>query len=454
GLYIFPRSVPPPEDWREWLEAGRINDLPLGPDGRTAFEAFRVAGDTPLPGSTGLAATSVRNPYLTLVGLQSTPIAAGERGDVVVDWRVDSPIPVRDLTPIIELRAAQGAQLFRVHQVLTETDEWRVGEVVLDRVEVDVPVGTPPGEYILRVAWVERSSNQYVTYLTEDGTQGGIWAEVGSLTVVRPAQFPDAATFSIDQRNEVDFAEGIRLLGWDNLPQTLRPGESIPVTLYWQGITVEDERAEVVLTASLRNAAGKDTVLWTGTPTDNQHPVSEWLDSELVMDHLSWVVPREQANGSYQIILSVGDSEIPLGTVEIAGVARVFDPPTVLHRSDVQFGAALDLWGYTLETNEDGLYLSLVWHADDVVSADYKVFVHVVDENGAIISQRDAMPLDNTYPTSLWLVGEYVEDRYNFEMPDQSYSIRVGLYLPETGERLPVEAGGEIQPDGYLVINP
>src|SRR5690606_13150217 len=83
GLYIFPRSVPPPEDWREWLEAGRINDLPLGPDGRTAFEAFRVAGDTPLPGSTGLAATSVRNPYLTLVGLQSTPIAAGERGDVV-----------------------------------------------------------------------------------------------------------------------------------------------------------------------------------------------------------------------------------------------------------------------------------------------------------------------------------------------------------------------------------
>src|SRR5690606_963141 len=42
GLYLFPRSVPPPEDWRVWLEAGRLTDLPVGPDGRTAFEAFRL----------------------------------------------------------------------------------------------------------------------------------------------------------------------------------------------------------------------------------------------------------------------------------------------------------------------------------------------------------------------------------------------------------------------------
>ncbi len=47
GLYIFPRSAPPPESWRAWLAPGAIADLPLGPDGRTAFEAFRVSGDTP-----------------------------------------------------------------------------------------------------------------------------------------------------------------------------------------------------------------------------------------------------------------------------------------------------------------------------------------------------------------------------------------------------------------------
>ncbi|MEO8395419.1 MAG: hypothetical protein ABI700_20665, partial [Chloroflexota bacterium] len=31
GLYIFPRSAPPSEDWAAWLAPGAISDLPLGP---------------------------------------------------------------------------------------------------------------------------------------------------------------------------------------------------------------------------------------------------------------------------------------------------------------------------------------------------------------------------------------------------------------------------------------
>ena len=34
GLYIFPRSAPPPPDWAAWLAPGAVADLPLGPDGR------------------------------------------------------------------------------------------------------------------------------------------------------------------------------------------------------------------------------------------------------------------------------------------------------------------------------------------------------------------------------------------------------------------------------------
>jgi hypothetical protein len=291
-------------------------------------------------------------------------------------------------------------------------------------------------------------------FLTEDGTQGGIWAEVGSLRVIRPAQFPDATSLTIDHQNEIDVGSGVRLLGWDAIPPTLRPGENLPVTLYWQGMSVEGEREAASLSVVLSDGVGEDVVLWTGTPTDGRHPTSRWLDGELVADHLRWVVPRELPNGIYELVMNAEGTKIALGTVEIVGVARVYDPPPVQYRSDARFGTALDMWGYTLETSDDELRLSLVWHAAEEVSADYKVFVHVVGEDGAIIEQRDAMPLDNTYPTSLWLVGEYVDDTYTFSAPNQPYSIRVGLYLLETGDRLPVSSGGEIQEDGYLVINP
>lgn len=454
GLYIFPRSVPPPEDWRTWLEAGQIDNLPLGSDGRSAFEAFRVAGDISLPRSNGLTAEDVRNPFMTLAGLQSSPIVAGGQGMAVVNWRIDAPILVRDFTPIFELQDEQGTPLFRVHQFLTETDDWRVGEVVLDRVEIEVPIGIPPGEYPLRVAWVERSSNQYISYLNDNGAQGGIWAEVGRLTVIRPSQFPDASALTIGQRQEADIAPGVRLLGWDHPPQSLRPGETLPITLYWQGTPIEDERAAPPLDAVLRNTEGEEVALWAGTPTDGKYPVEVWSDGELVTDHLRWSVPREQPGGTYTLLLHTSGEEITLGTLEIAGIARVYDPPPVQHLTDARFGAALQLWGYALESSDDELHLSLVWHTDEAVSADYKVFVHMVDEDGTIIDQRDAMPLNNSYPTSLWAAGEYVTDSYQFSLPSRSFSLRIGFYLPETGNRLSVFADEATLPDGYLVIIP
>jgi 4-amino-4-deoxy-L-arabinose transferase-like glycosyltransferase len=454
GLYIFPRSAPSPDDWREWLKAGQIDDLPLGPDGRTAFEAFRLPGDTSLPRSNGLTTENVRNAYMTLAGLQSPPIVAGGHGAAVMNWHIVAQIPVRDFTPILQLEGDQGMALFRVHQVLTGTDDWRVGEVVLDRVEVEVPIGTPPGDYPLRVAWVERSTNQYESYLNENGTQGGIWAEVGRLTVNRPPQFPDASALAIDQRHEVDVAPGVRLLGWDNPPHSLRPGETVSVTLFWQGMAVEGGRAAPELRAVLRNADGEETALWTGTPTGGEYPTEAWADGELVTDHLRWSVPREQPGGTYAIWLRAGSDEAELGLLEISGVARVYEPPPVQHLIDARFGDALRLLGYTLETIDGEVHLALVWQADEVVSADYKVFVHVLDVDGTIIDQRDAMPRNNTYPTSLWAAGEYVTDLYYLPLPQQSFALRVGLYLPDTGERLPAYSAGVHLPDDYLVIAP
>ncbi|MCS7179676.1 MAG: hypothetical protein N0A03_10510, partial [Anaerolineae bacterium] len=44
-----------------------------------------------------------------------------------------------------------------------------------------------------------------------------------------------------------------------------------------------------------------------------------------------------------------------------------------------------------------------------------------------------------TYPTSLWSPGEVVEDEHQLSLPDAArsgYLIRVGAYLPLSGEHL------------------
>lgn len=85
GLYIFPRSAPPPDSWRAWLEPGAIANLPLGPDGRTAFEAFRIRGELPLP---TVIPAHAENPYLRLIGMDAPSIKSGTSGEIQLQWEV------------------------------------------------------------------------------------------------------------------------------------------------------------------------------------------------------------------------------------------------------------------------------------------------------------------------------------------------------------------------------
>ena len=90
--------------------------------------------------------------------------------------------------------------------------------------------------------------------------------------------------------------------------------------------------------------------------------------------------------------------------------------------------------------------LTLYWQCLQRTETDYTVFVHVVDVEGTIWGQRDAMPLDGERPTSSWEPGEIIEDEYELridvEGPRKGYAIELGMYVEDTGLRLPVSEGG------------
>ena len=64
------------------------------------------------------------------------------------------------------------------------------------------------------------------------------------------------------------------------------------------------------------------------------------------------------------------------------------------------------------------------------------------------MAQTDSPPAGGARPTSGWQEGEVIVDHHGLHLPDMllpadlpsgdEYELRVGMYLPATGERLPV----------------
>ena len=95
--------------------------------------------------------------------------------------------------------------------------------------------------------------------------------------------------------------------------------------------------------------------------------------------------------------------------------------------------------------------LTLNWQSIRPVDYDYHVFVHLLDEQGNKLAQRDGQPVQWMRPTSTWQTGDEISDHYGILLPETltlgKYTIAVGLYDPVTGQRLPVSAG----PTSYAI---
>jgi hypothetical protein len=104
--------------------------------------------------------------------------------------------------------------------------------------------------------------------------------------------------------------------------------------------------------------------------------------------------------------------------------------------------------------------VSTHWQALRALDHDYTIFIHAVTPDGTRWAQVDTMPQDGKLPTSQWRPGQVVTDRYtlNFK-PDapamQDYRYLLGLYLWQTGQRLPAGAVENLlQADDKVVLGP
>lgn len=157
--------------------------------------------------------------------------------------------------------------------------------------------------------------------------------------------------------------------------------------------------------------------------------------------------PRLAAEGNLIELARIEQTwDMPYG----GPLRRQFDQPAIAHRLNANFANHLILLGYDEPIiNEETLTIPLYWQAGSAnlqAVPNLTRFVQLVGSDGQLYSQHDSWPDNGQYPVDLWQPNEVVGEAVSLPLHNLpkslSYSLHMGLYLPDTGQRLPIFGNG------------
>ena len=127
----------------------------------------------------------------------------------------------------------------------------------------------------------------------------------------------------------------------------------------------------------------------------------------------------------------------------------------IANHTNVSFGNLVALKGFEINQDTvsagDDVEVTLYWEVTGKPPGDYLEFVHLIDEQGLMIAQRDTHPGLGRFPAGDWSPGDRFKETIALRIPDAAYTpssgvLSVGLYAPVEGYRL-----GVYGPDGALL---
>ncbi|HRF98099.1 MAG TPA: hypothetical protein PLZ51_22990, partial [Aggregatilineales bacterium] len=172
-------------------------------------------------------------------------------------------------------------------------------------------------------------------------------------------------------------------------------------------------------------------------PTDK--PILTWAQ---------FIIPPNSGDGVARVV--VDGAEIAQYTV--TDTPRIFTQPPAEIALDAHFIGVGTLVGADAPqtvTAGQAFPIRLIWRADSQASPiAYTVFVQLLDENGRVLAQSDAQPVNWTRPTTSWIEGEYVEDVHTLNFGISDFvgigKIIVGFYdADDNFRRVEINNGGD-----------
>ena len=326
--------------------------------------------------------------------------------------------------------------------------EWSVGQYGRDEHTIRIYQGTPPGLYRVVVgAYPYGQPESLLNIYNYLGEPIGTEAEIGYLEIL-PSQWPDnPEILDVEYPRQMHGEHELGLLGFNQPVKEARPGDNVPFIFYWkangdlrkrQQVSLHflDTQGQIAAHTKFDPVAGYSTALW------KQGEV--WRGTHRI------VIPPQLDSGTYQLQLVYAElGQVELEPLTITAPQRIFEEPDLGVSELVQFRDAGEIVRVAIpEMAQAGeeITVMLVWHVTHETKHIYKVFVHLLDEEGKFVVGHDSEPVNWERPTTGWLSGEYLVDEHRIRLPEHSpmrYRLRVGLYDPASNERVLTENGEE-----------
>jgi len=404
---------------------------------------------------TPLAAPVVFGDRMALVAYEQTVVDDA----IVVDvrWRRLTPLAA-DERFIVRLAVDDGDDSWIAQEtdLLDENDffppDWPVDETGTVRYRLELPRGIPPATYHVVVSMVDARTDGQLLAHAGDISYGTIF-RAGAIEIQPPEGIVSASRLQIPHFTEQTWLDGqLRLLGFGEIPLEALAGSELPVDLYWH-----------VPTGTLPPGLN---LAWRWQSTDSGEaynamtaPLSRydtglWRTGETLHEKYRVPMPATMAPGNFKLVVEpLTEDGVPLGAaynlaaIQIDNIDRLYvtDVPVPFRVSfDPLVLLGLDTVELTARPGE-APELTLFWQKNEAYGQVYTVFVHLLDESGAIVQNADHWP--GGLPTNILADGQIVVDRFFIPLPEDlpagTYQVRVGVYSAETGVRLPTRLIGE-----------
>ncbi|MEW6232840.1 MAG: glycosyltransferase family 39 protein [Chloroflexota bacterium] len=206
-------------------------------------------------------------------------------------WRCTAPVP-RDYVLRLRMVRPGGEILRELEETLLKdeypTSRWRPGELLRTYHDLPIPVDAKPDKGLLQLTLLDDDLKGLVPGRTPNVLGWEITGRPHVFTPPRP-QNPLAR----------DLADGVRFLGYDVAPTTVRPGEPISVTLYWQALETPSRSYTVFvhLLDGQNRLWGQEDAL----PGHGLFPTNTWVPGEFLADRFEFKVDPDAPAGDYII---------------------------------------------------------------------------------------------------------------------------------------------------------
>lgn len=250
------------------------------------------------------------------------------------------------------------------------------------------------------------------------------------------------------------------------IPGPVKSGDTVHATLVWKVLGTLPE-GDWQITAQLVDSQWHEI-------SDQEtlgYPPTEWQPGNIVVSYFDLPVPAKTPPGRYLVQVALfnrdtgarvtvqsgqpGIQALILGNLRVISAEPIL-PPT--HPIGAYLGSSIELLGTDQPQPgpNNSLAVALQWKATQPVSQDYTVFVQLLNSDGKLVAQSDGWPGGGGLPTSSWLAGETIRDQHQLTLPPNlphgQYRLIAGMYLLSTGQRLPIQSGGDFVELGQISL--